>query len=507
MKTPGVYVAEKNAFPHSVVEVATAVPAFIGYTETATVAGRALRNVPHRIASLADYHACFGGAPAIRFGLSAGAPEPGARPAASVGGRDYYLSRRGRSWQLYYGMVLFFQNGGGTCYVVSVGDYEDSPDADRLVAGIDALLEEQEPTLVVVPDAVRVGDAEACARVQRKMLDHCATTGSRFAILDVYDGSRERSDDPDCVAGFRDTLGADNLSYGAAYYPWLETDVTQNDALSYEVFDTAGRAALGELVGAELGLGEDDQTPGTGQQAKLIERLDDDAWTEEEQADLAANKALLNQGLRAASSAFRSLLDRIRQTVNLLPPSGAIAGIYSAVDNSRGVWKAPANVGLNGVLEPSASISHEDQEDLNAAPRGASVNAIRSFPGKGTLVWGARTLDGNSLDWRYVPVRRTVIMLEQSIKLASKAFVFGPNTADTWVTLKSMIGNFLMDIWRRGGLAGAAPDEAFGVRVGLGETMTPEDVRAGILRIAVYVALVRPAEFIELTFEQQMQQS
>ena len=134
-------------------------------------------------------------------------------------------------------------------------------------------------------------------------------------------------------------------------------------------------------------------------------------------------------------------------------------------------------------------------------------NAIRPFVGEGVLVWGARTLDGNSLDWRYISVRRTMIMLEESIRLAAKAYVFEPNTANTWVTMRSMIENFLGGIWKQGGLAGAVPTEAFSVHVGLGETMTPEDILEGILRITVLVAVSRPAEFIEITFQQQMQRS
>ena len=122
--------------------------------------------------------------------------------------------------------------------------------------------------------------------------------------------------------------------------------------------------------------------------------------------------------------------------------------------------------------------------------------------GKGTLVWGARTLE-----WRYIPVRRTMIMIEPSIRLAAKAYVFEPNVVNTWVTLRSMIENFLTGIWKQGGLAGAVPADAFSVHVGLGDTITPEDILEGILRIRVLVAVVRPAEFIEITFSQQMQES
>lgn len=98
-------------------------------------------------------------------------------------------------------------------------------------------------------------------------------------------------------------------------------------------------------------------------------------------------------------------------------------------------------------------------------------------------------------------------MLEESIKLAAKAYVFEDNVATTWVTISSMISNFLTGIWKRGGLAGATPQDAFSVHVGLGETMTPEDILEGILRITVLVAVTRPAEFIEITFQQQMQKS
>ena len=100
-----------------------------------------------------------------------------------------------------------------------------------------------------------------------------------------------------------------------------------------------------------------------------------------------------------------------------------------------------------------------------------------------------------------------MIMLEESIKNAARAYVFDPNVANTWVSVKSMISNFLNGIWKRGGLAGSSPEDAFNVYVGLGETMTPEDVLEGIMRVTVLVAIVRPAEFIEITFQQQMQKS
>ena len=215
----------------------------------------------------------------------------------------------------------------------------------------------------------------------------------------------------------------------------------------------------------------------------------------------------LHKILTAVCPLYKGIIESIKLKLNLLPPSAGMAGVYTMVDNSRGVWKAPANVSLNAVISPAVEITNAQQEDLNVTTAGKSINAIRTFIGEGTLVWGARTLDGNSLDWRYINVRRTMIMLEESIKLATKAYVFEPNVSSTWVTIKSMISNFLTSVWKRGGLAGATPEDAFGVFVGLGETMTPQDILDGMLKVTVLVALSRPAEFIEITFQQQMQKS
>jgi uncharacterized protein len=160
----------------------------------------------------------------------------------------------------------------------------------------------------------------------------------------------------------------------------------------------------------------------------------------------------------------------------VLPPSGAIAGVYARVDRERGVWKAPANVSLNRVSAPDVKIDDREQEDLNVAQSGKSINAIRSFKGKGVLVWGARTLAGNDNEWRYVPVRRFFNMVEESAKNASERFVFEPNNADTWMKVKAMLENYLTTLWRAGALMGAKPEEAFFVNVGLGETMSPEQI-------------------------------
>ena len=249
-------------------------------------------------------------------------------------------------------------------------------------------------------------------------------------------------------------------------------------------------------------LEEEQKSRNTDKQALIKEQIDKiGTQMDEVSADT------LHRVLMQISPVYGALLKEAKRILNLLPPSAAMAGIYTMVDNTRGVWKAPANVSINSVISPAVNITHDDQEDLNVPLSGKAINAIRLFVGEGVKVWGARTLDGNSLDWRYINVRRTMIMLEQSVQNATRAYVFDPNVASTWINIKSMIQNFLNGIWKRGGLAGAAPEDAFSVHVGLGDTMTPEDILEGILRVTVLVAIVRPAEFIEITFQQQMQKS
>ena len=122
-----------------------------------------------------------------------------------------------------------------------------------------------------------------------------------------------------------------------------------------------------------------------------------------------------------------------------MPPSPAIVGIYAAVDAARGVWKAPANVAVDAVIEPSILLTDKQQGDLNVdVLAGKSINAIRTFTGRGNaIVWGARTLAGNDNEWRYISVRRFFNMVEESSKKSTEPFVFEPNDANTWVKVRA----------------------------------------------------------------------
>ncbi len=236
-KTPGVYIDEIPLFPPKVAEVETAIPAFVGYTKRAQRDKEDdLLNRPTKIRSLRQFEQYYGFAPKDKIAVDV--EEGGAdadfiyrvtqiqvnEPVGKDGLRASYL--------LYYAMQLFFDNGGGECYVVAVGDLTKIiTDAD-LVAGLQKVAREDEPTLLVVPDAVKLSLA-SYKKVAAEMLTQSKTLGDRFAILDVFHGFKGIEDDEDAGGGNTDDLitvnrssWLDALTYGAAYYPFLKTSLT-----------------------------------------------------------------------------------------------------------------------------------------------------------------------------------------------------------------------------------------------------------------------------------------
>lgn len=262
---------------------------------------------------------------------------------------------------------------------------------------------------------------------------------------------------------------------------------------------TAVYGASGNTVTANLETAE----PKFQEEFKLIRNFINDLLT------AAGSMALtLEDSITMEVPAYKDIRETIAQEVATIPPSGTIAGVYSYVDRTRGVWKAPANVSLNSVIDVTEKIDNKAQEELNVdVVAGKSINAIRPFAGKGVLVWGARTLAGNDNEWRYISVRRFFNMVEESCKKSTYWAVFEPNDANLWIKVKAMIENYLIEKWRDGALAGAKPEHAFFVNVGLGKTMTAQDILEGRLIIEIGMAVVRPAEFIILRFMHKMQES
>lgn len=510
-KTPGVYIKEKSAFPNSVVEAETAIPAFIGLTEKATNGTESLQMKPVKISSMTEYSRYFGGAPVPKFTLSVESDAVSEdEKTLSVCNKDKNASlkavRQGSLYTLYYNLILFFANGGGTCYIVSVGDYNTGVLVKDTIKNtvLPELKKVQDITMLVVPEAVNTDD---CMNIYTDILAHCEEQNC-FAIVDIPSLGDK------AVDTFRNGIGSNHLSYAAAYYPWLETSVLSDNDINGEIliWDYTLTPDLTPFVDrTNVKSGEDTPIEKYIKESffKIVNKKDSDkegakVLTED---DVKQVKNDLHNALLQNWPEYKFLAKKVKDSLNLLPPSAAMAGIYTMVDNTRGVWKAPANVSVNYVDKPMIAIDSRAQEELNMPTTGKAVNAIRSFIGEGVKVWGARTLDGNSQDWRYINVRRTMSFLEHSVKNAARAYVFEPNDANTWINMKCMIENFLRGVWKRGGLPGATPEDAYSVHVGLGDTMTAEDILKGIMRITILVAISRPAEFIEITFQQQMQKS
>ncbi len=467
-RTPDVYIEEISVFPPSVAEVETAIPVFVGYTEKAqktTVNDLIIK--PTKIKSLKEFEQLYGGARIEDIAIS----------VTSDGNGNYSLASFTEptlSYLLYHSMQMYFANGGGKCYIVSVGLYQtaadislagggdDDPVTTRygLQDGLTAVQAEDEPTIIVIPEAVELG-ATDYQTLSQAMLLQCNTLQDRVAVFDIFDG--DQSLDNNELLTNRGYFGNNYLKYGAAYYPFVKSTLNfpiENDESSVNItVDADASVALNTLK--------------------------------------SSNTALYNY-----------VKKRIKDHYIVLPPSAAVAGVYATTDKNRGVWKAPANVSLANVIEPVIKIDNSVQDDLNVdATTGKSINAVRAFMGKGTLVWGARTLAGNDNEWRYVSVRRFYNMVEESVKKSTYWAVFEPNDANTWVKVRGMIENYLVQKWREGALAGATPQDAFFVRCGLGITMDSQDILEGRMNVEIGMAVVRPAEFIILKFSHKLQTS
>ena len=522
---PGVYVEEINGFPNAVVPVATAVPAFIGYTPQAQYAGKSYLNTPTKITSLADFKAIFmlpdSPPPADptqqyspHYYLVEQAEKPSSGEFMVIDSKYYSLLPDAHTlYYLYSSVRLFYQNGGGDAYIVAVGNYGApsgkplaAPGAprvnpnvrlDQLQAGLALLKNEQEPTLYICPDATLLS-VEDNGTLMQSMLLQAETMQTCLCLFDVIGG---RDPDPiyytQDIANFRDNTGSNGLKFGVSYYPFVNTTIIQNSDVDFR-----------NLFGGDTTRLEPLLNPATNSNPNAKQILDTIKSQASNPPSHPLSKSQLNSALINASNTYKQILERLLKDANCLPPSGGMAGVYTVNDNERGVWNAPANTSIVGVVDLPIKLNDAQQADLNVdAVSGKSINAIRFFNGQGILVWGARTLDGNSQDWRYVPVRRTMTFIEQSVKLAARAYVFEPNDANTWAAVKNMISNFLNRLWQQGGLQGTTPSHAFSVEVGLGTTMTADDLLNGVMNVSVKVAVVHPAEFIVIAFQQQMAKS
>lgn len=510
MKTPGVYINEVSAFPNSVVPVPTAIPAFVGYTPQAFYNGKSCANQAVSISSFREFQEIFClPAPARQYApqyyLVPQKVQPTDEDYLLINGQYYALLPDPNTiYYLYNSIRLFYQNGGGQAYIVSVGGYGPAsgnpmqlgtqlvnPNVrlNDLLNGLKVLEGRKEPTMYICPEATLLSVAENGTLMQT-MMTQSASMGASVSIFDVIGG---RKPDPDHfmddIALFRNNTGQNGLSYGTAYYPFIGTTMMQSSDIDYINLFGGDVKQLSPLLNPA-----DEPNPA----AELI--INDIINPRDAMTVVQYNIALMN-----ASQTYTQIMAHLLADVNILPPSGAMAGVITTIDNERGVWMAPANTSIVGAASLPIRLTDAQQANLNVdAVSGKSINAIRFFNGRGILVWGARTLDGNSQDWRYLPVRREMIYIEQSCKQAIQGFVFEPNNANTWAAVRGMLENFLTGLWREGGLQGSTAATAFAVECGLGTTMTADDILNGYMNVIINAAVVRPAEFIVIAIRQQM---
>ena len=596
LKIPGVYVQEIPTLPPGVAEVSSAIPAFIGYTYTTKFNENELKLKPVKIQSMLEFVRFFG--ESSPFEIQNVNIDLNLTAQNAVVSNQFYL---------YDSLQLYFLNGGGPCYIVSIGEYGDAADsATSYIQGLDALDLFDEPTLYVAPDAILLGDANL-ATVQQYALRKCGELMDRFAILDVKKNQSDIST-LDAVGKFRNNIGMSYLSYGAAYTPWLSTTLEKTitassisgiftilntlpisllntevngvrigdyinnyNVLLADLSDIASNTDFSDIV-ADFENSIEDYVDGTntnnpfvaGQVFDAAITYNPDAaqvqsfwdanvtailtsWATQytaatstgtaEERETARNNFLLGilnsadfnrfgdlskfsvTGLQKVIKSYEdflidnlpyyaSLLKILNNKLTELPPSGAMAGLYCKIDSERGVWKAPANISVSAVNGVAQLYANSDLADLNVdAVAGKSINVIRPITGYGTMVMGARTLAGNDSEWRYIPVRRLFIFIEENLKKATAWAIFEPNDRLLWLKVRTQIENYLFELWRQGALAGAKPEHAYQVNCGLNSTMTPQDVLEGKLIVEIKLAAVRPAEFILLKFSHQLQKS
>jgi len=377
IKTPGVYVTEIDAFPPSIAQIATAVPVFIGYTSVAVDSnGNGLTNKPTRITSMLEYELYFG-KPQLETGIEVKITQTvdssGVLKAESIAPGFPDLTKKSKHI-MHQALRFYFSNGGGPCYIISIGPFKGTVGDSLVLAefynagtgvGLEAVAKADEITLIVFPEGQNlvVGDYHS---LQTSALELCALPNNqdKFCIMDLHETGENvvtSSDLQTITTAFRGGIAPtdpENLNYGAAYFPNLKT------VFSYNYTDSTKANEANISIKQTVTGGSN---PFDGKKLSDINNT------------TTGDLALYNRILGVLNSQFPMVL----------PPSPAMAGIYATVDATRGVWKSPANVAVSAITGPVFNITSDMQDDMNVnALTGKSINAIRTFLGKGTLVWG-----------------------------------------------------------------------------------------------------------------------
>jgi phage tail sheath protein FI len=493
---PGVYIEELPSGVRTITGVATSIAAFAGWAPQGPVGS------PGFVLSWSDYQRQYGG----------------------LDTRSY----------LGYAVYQFFANGGQQAYIIRLAGAANAPAAVTLSATL--TLTAKSPGLW--GNSYGIG------------IKNLATPG-RFG-LKVYT-IPPLSSTPVVVETF------ENLSMSATDARYAQSVI--NDQSNYITAAVVGAAAppdtanpvplIGGLDGAVIaprslssgaaGAFETAVLPGSGQGVELLEHVDLfnilcvpgeadpptlatlEGFCHDHRAMLIADcfqdatfqtlktsngpPSQITAGDNAANGTFYfpwiEAPDPMQSNVpNVFPPCGFVAGIWARTDGTRGVWKAPAGTeaSLTGVDGVSVALNDSENGVLNPE----AVNCIRNFNVYGTVLWGARTLQGNDQigsQWKYIPVRRTALFIEESLFRALKWVVFEPNDEPLWSEIRLNVGAFMQNLFRQGAFQGQTPQDAYFVKCDK-ETTTQNDINLGIVNIVVGFAPLKPAEFVVIQIQQ-----
>ena len=481
---PGVYVEEIPSGVRTIAGVATSIGAFVGWLPK----GRTSR--PELVLSFADFERKCGG-------LS--------HPRSLVA----------------YAVYHFFLNGGQQAYVLRVAG-DDATEAEVTVSGLKFKASSPGDWANDYSVSVKPGSQEGRFRIvvaQSKGKDgplpqpvpvevfenvSADPTDPRFAKAVIGDESSLVVLDE--VSGAPSGEGTDDLAGGADGNVLEPGDTDFEDSLVDDVKKAFDRIDLFNLMAV----------PGLSTPA-IIESLQ--KYCQERRAFYLADTsrditfdALEQGGIPDASTNAKNgalyfpwvnAPDPLQENrTRAFPPSGFVAGIIARTDTTRGVWKAPAGIdaSVTGAVGLTTVLTDLENGQLNI--KGA--NCLRQFPIYGSVVWGARTLQGNDelgSEWKYVPVRRTALYIEESLFRGLKWVVFEPNDEPLWAQIRLNVGAFLNDLFRQGAFQGRTPRDAYFVKCDK-DTTTQNDINRGIVNILVGFAPLKPAEFVVLKLQQ-----
>lgn len=452
--SPGVYIEEDASRALAIGSAETAVPVFIGnFVSRGSDSGGGCI----RIDSFADYVASFEPSIYVEVEAKQNAPsKAGSKKSSSVStdalpkDYSYTFKVRNSSRNGYFALRHYFANGGGRCYVLPLAstgaaDLAKLPELIEKAGDITLLVCPETDETLAAAAGTQAGSGAGKQAIYSALNVLLTSRSGYFLIADSPDGSEKPSTAPDKTAVY----------FPSVITPYRAVRLDNDQIVVRGSGDLPDSLTLAELKDV-------DKTLFDAITAKI-----DSLYPDHDEASIE------------------------------LPASAAVAGAYCRTDASRGVWKTPANVPLYDVDSLTAHITDVQQGTFNDA----GVNAIRSFAGRGVLVWGGRTMvPASTPNWLYIAVRRLFNAAERDIGAAVRSAVFDGNNAPTWERVRKAIEGYLYRLWQQGGLVGVSPSQAYFVDVGKGITMTDEDIKQGRMVVRIGMAAVRPAEFIVLEF-------